>query len=163
MTRDEEIQLVAIAEDISKTERRAMAAERDTVDRLIAMHLADGIGATFAGHVNGVTKAGLFVTLDETGADGFVPISKIANEFMMFDEDRRAVIGADSGEGWQMGDAVEVKLVEAQPLAGSLLFEMVSEAKKMDAATGGRHHVQTRNRKAKRTFQRRSSGKGSRR
>ena len=163
MTRDEEGQLVQIAEQISNTERRAMAAERDTVDRLIAMHLADRIGSTFAGHVNGVTKAGLFVTLDETGADGFVPMRSIADEYMHFDEDRRAVIGADSATGFQMGDAVDVKLVEAQPLAGSLQFEIVSDAKPMRAATGGRHHEQARNRKTKRTFERRSKGRKGRR
>ena len=163
MTGDEEAQLVGIAEQISNTERRAMAAERDTVDRLIAMHLADRIGATFAGHVNGVTKAGMFVTLDETGADGFVPISKVANEYMHFEEDRRALVGADTGEGWQMGDAVEIKLVEAQPLAGSLVFELVSDAKPLAAATSGRHESKTRNRKAKQTFKRRSAGRKGRR
>ena len=161
--RDEEAQLVQIAEEISNTERRSMAAERDTIDRLIAMHLADRVGATFPAHVNGVTKAGLFVTLDETGADGFVPMSKIANEYMHFDEERRAVVGSETGTGFQMGDPVEAKLVEAQPLAGSLTFEIVSDPKRIEPATGGRHRTQTRNRKAKQTFKRRSAGRKGRR
>ena len=163
MAREEEGDLVRIAEQISNTERRAMAAERDTTDRLIAMHLADRVGSTFAGHVNGVTKAGLFVTLDETGADGFVPMRSIAEEYMHFDEERRAVVGADTATGFQMGDAVDVKLVEAQPLAGALQFEIVSDPKTMTPATGGRHHVETRNRKARRTFERRSKGRKGRR
>ena len=144
-TPDEEAKLASTAEHISRTERRAMAAERDTVDRLIAMHLADRVGATFAAHVNGVVGAGLFVTLDETGADGFVPIGSLADEYMSFDEERRAVIGVDTGLGFQMGDAVEVKLTEAQPLAGSLTFEMESEPKRMDAPAG-RHRAAARRR-----------------
>ena len=148
LTPKEEEKLEAIAADISKTERRAMAAERDTVDRLVAMHLADRIGATFKAHVNGVVGAGLFVTLDQTGADGFVPISSLAEEYMRFDEERRAVVGVDSGTGFQMGDAVEVKLTEAQPLAGSLAFEMVSEAKAIDVPAG-RHRSAARERKGK--------------
>ena len=157
MTKGEEAQLVRIAEEISQTERRAMAAERDTIDRLVAMHLADRVGATFAGHVNGVTKSGLFVTLTETGADGFVPISRLSSEYIQFDEDQRAVVGVESGKGWQMGDPVEVRLVEAQPLAGSLVFDMVSAPKPIAAVPEGRHRAAARNRAAKKTFQRRSS------
>ena len=65
--------LAEIAANISVTERRAMKAERETADRLIAHFLADRVGATFDGHISGVTRAGLFVELDETGADGFIP------------------------------------------------------------------------------------------
>ena len=66
-----------IAARISAAERRAMTAERETVDRLVAHFLADRVGATFAGHISGVTRAGLFVKLDETGADGFIPARTI--------------------------------------------------------------------------------------
>ena len=160
----EEQELVRIAEEISQTERRAMAAERDTLDRLIAMHLADRIGATFTATVNGATKSGLFVTLDETGADGFVPIGSLADEYMLYDETIRAVVGQDSGTGWQAGDPVTVKLVEAQPMAGSLLFEMESEPKRIDARDTGRHKERARNRGRKPTLhKRRSAGRGRQR
>ena len=72
--------LSEIAAQISATERKAMKAERETVDRLIAHHLADRIGATFQGRISGVTRAGLFVKLDDTGADGFVPIRSLGSE-----------------------------------------------------------------------------------
>ena len=78
---------------ISVTERRAMKAERETADRLIAHFLADRVGATFSGHISGVTRAGLFVELDETGADGFIPARTIGDEYFRFDEGRRAFIG----------------------------------------------------------------------
>lgn len=126
---EQEGRLDVIAADISMTERRAMAAERETVDRLIAGYMSDKVGMTFSGKVNGVTKAGLFVTLDETGADGFIPISMIADEYLVFDAERFALIGEDSGLGFQMGQPVEVRLAEVAPLAGALRFEMLSEGK----------------------------------
>ena len=163
LARDEEARLQETAEAISQTERRAMAAERDTVDRLIALHLADKVGATFAAHVNGVTKAGLFVTLDDTGADGFVPMSRLADEYMAFDEERRAVIGTETGRGYRMGDPVEVRLSEALPFAGALTFDMISEARPLDAGRS-RHGAATRarksgNRASARPFKRRGANK----
>ena len=127
LTGEQEERLDVIAADISMTERRAMVAERETIDRLVASFLSEKIGATFAGRVNGVTKAGLFVTLAETGADGFVPISTISDEYLVFDEARYALIGEDSGTGYQMGQPVEVKLIEVAPVAGALRFEILSE------------------------------------
>ena len=122
-----EAELDDIAAGISLTERRAMQAERETIDRLIAGFLSKQIGSTFFGRINGVTKAGLFVTLEDTGADGFIPISMLGDEYFLFDETNHAVIGESTGQQYQMGQKVEVKLVEAAPVAGALRFEMVSE------------------------------------
>ena len=111
--------LAEIAARISACERRAMAAERETTDRLIAVFLADKIGASFEGRIAGVTPSGLFVKLSETGADGFVPASTLGDG--LFPHSRRrimAMIGARSGESFQLGDAVTVRLVEAAPFAG---------------------------------------------
>ena len=121
--------LAEIAARISVAERRAMAAERDTIDRLVAHWLADRIGATFSGRISGVTRAGLFVKLDETGADGFVPMRSLGADYFIYDEARRAVIGRDTGEMHRLGDTVEVRLVEAAPLAGALRFEILSEGR----------------------------------
>lgn len=120
-------QLGEIAAAISVTERRAMAAERETVDRLIAHHLADQIGAVFAARISGVTKAGLFVALEETGADGFIPASTLGQDYYRYDEGRRALVGDRTGEMHRVGDRVEVKLVEAAPVAGALRFELMTE------------------------------------
>jgi ribonuclease R len=121
--------LEAIAEAISGTERRAMAAERETADRLIAAYLADRIGARFAARVSGLVRTGLFVRLNETGADGFVPASSIGHEYFYHDEVRQALIGEESGLAFQLGDPVEVRLVEAIPTAGALRFELLSEGR----------------------------------
>ena len=93
-----------ISARISASERRAMAAERETVDRLIAHHLADRIGATFEGRIGGVTRAGLFVKLDETGADGFIPARNIGDDYYQYHEDRHAMIGRSTGETYRLGD-----------------------------------------------------------
>ncbi|HVY21494.1 MAG TPA: ribonuclease R [Bauldia sp.] len=121
--------LAEIAAQISAAERRAMAAERDTIDRLVAHWLADRIGAEFPGRISGVTRAGLFVKLDETGADGFVPMRTLGSEFFVYDEAKHAVIGSRSGEMHRLGDQVTVRLVEAAPLAGALRFELTSEGR----------------------------------
>jgi ribonuclease R len=119
--------LSEIAAQISATERRAMKAERETADRLIAHHLADRIGATFQGRISGVTRAGLFVKLDETGADGLIPIRSLGSEYYNYDEARHALVGSRSGAMHRLGDVVDVRLVEAQPIAGALRFELLSE------------------------------------
>ncbi|RJF78810.1 ribonuclease R [Rhodopseudomonas palustris] len=118
--------LSEVAAQISLTERRAMKAERETVDRLIAHHLADRIGATFQGRISGVTKAGLFVKLADTGADGLIPIRTLGGEYYNYDETRHALIGTRSGVMHRLGDVVDVRLVEAAPVAGALRFELIS-------------------------------------
>ncbi|GBD48185.1 ribonuclease R [Methylopila sp. Yamaguchi] len=123
---------------ISAAERRAMAAERETVDRLIAHFLADRVGATFTGRIAGVTRSGLFVKLDETGADGFVPIGSLGNDYFVHDEAARALTGSATGESFRLGDTVEVKLVEAAPVAGALRFEMLSEGRAARPAGRGK-------------------------
>jgi ribonuclease R len=121
--------LAEIGAQISAAERRAMAAERETVDRLIAHFLADRVGAAFRGRISGVTRAGLFVKLDDTGADGFVPARTIGDDFYRFDERHHAMIGERTKEAYRLGDRVEVKLVEAIPVAGALRFELLSEGR----------------------------------
>ncbi|MCJ2098269.1 ribonuclease R [Methylobacterium sp. E-046] len=129
-------ELAQVGEQISAAERRAMAAERETIDRLIAHHLADRIGATFEGQIAGVTRAGLFIKLDETGADGFVPVSQLGADYFRHEEGRHALVGERTGETFRLGDRVEVRLVEAAPVAGALRFELLSEGR---TRTGARN------------------------
>ena len=121
--------LAEIAAQISAAERRAMLAERETNDRLIAHFLVDRVGATFKGRVSGVHRAGLFVKLQDTGADGFIPARTIGNEYFRHDEAGHAMVGSRSGETYRLGDRVNVKLVEAAPVAGALRFELLSEGR----------------------------------
>jgi ribonuclease R len=118
--------LSEIAANISATERRAMKAERETSDRLIAHFLADRVGAVFDGHISGVTRAGLFVELDETGADGFIPARNIGDAYFRYQEASRAFVGGS--ETHRLGDPVTVELVEAAPVAGALRFKLVRHA-----------------------------------
>ncbi len=120
-------ELAEIAAKISATERRAMAAERETSERLIAAHLAGQIGAAFQGRISGATSAGLFVKLDETGADGFIPAAMLGDDYFRHDPARHALIGSRTGQMHRLGDIVTVRLVEAAPLAGALRFELLSE------------------------------------
>ena len=121
--------LAEVSAQISATERRAMLAERETNDRLIAHFLADRVGASFDGRISGVTRAGLFVKLRDTGADGFIPARTIGDEYFRHDEKGHAMVGSRSGETYRLGDPVTVKLVEAAPVAGALRFELLSEGR----------------------------------
>ena len=126
----------ALGERISHAERRAMAAERDAVDRFTALYLSSKVGTLFKGRITGVSRFGLFVTLDESGADGLVPMRSLGTEYFRHDEDRHALVGEKSGETWHLGDAVTVKLMEADPIGGRLRLDIVSEALSRQSPNG---------------------------
>ncbi|HXJ03137.1 MAG TPA: ribonuclease R [Micropepsaceae bacterium] len=121
------MQLRETADHISMTERRAMAAERDSVDRYVAAFMEDRVGAVFDGRVTGVTRFGLFLRLKETGADGLLPIRALGTEFFKHDEKRHALVGDRSGTIYHLGDTVRVRLAEAAPLTGGLRFDLAGE------------------------------------
>ncbi len=119
--------LEELAGVLSMTERRAMLAERETTDRLIAHYLSGNVGAEFTARIGGMVKAGLFVTLTDSGADGFIPASTLGQDYFVHDERLMAMVGERTGETFRMGDMVDVRLLEVTPLAGGLRFEMLSK------------------------------------
>ena len=125
LTHDEEAALAETGEHISMTERRSMMAERDTTDRYLAAYLADRVGSEFAGAIAGVARFGLFVKLDETGADGLVPISSLGREYFAYDPDAQTLTGEKSRRVLGLGQRVLVRLAEAAPITGGLLFELL--------------------------------------
>ena len=118
------------SEHISDTERRAMAAERDAKDRYIARYLEGRVGAEFDARINGVSKAGLFVTLDETGADGFIPIRLLGANYFVFNEKNKTLVDAETGGTYRFGRKVKVRLSEATPVTGGLIFDMLTKPEK---------------------------------
>ncbi|MDG3041198.1 ribonuclease R [Roseicyclus marinus] len=118
-------ELEATAKHISDTERRSMAAERDTADRYLAAFLSDRIGSTFTGRISGVARFGAFVKLDETGADGLLPIRSLGNEYFHHDADSQTLMGSETGLTIGIGDRVTVKLAEAVPVTGGLVLELI--------------------------------------
>ncbi len=144
LTRDEEARLEEISALISASERRAMAAERETVDRLIAAYLAERVDERFDARISGVVKAGLFVTLPQYGADGFIPVSSLGGDYYIYDEAARSLFGERSGKGYQLADRVEVRLVEVAPMAGAMRFEMLSEPKPLPGSRRSFHKAKGR-------------------
>jgi len=116
--------LAEIAEHISTTERRAMAAERDSTDRYVAAFMQDRVGAAFDARVTGVTRFGLFVRLAETGAEGLLPARVLGTEYFRHDERRHALVGERTGTIYGLGDILRVRLAEAAPLTGGLRFDL---------------------------------------
>ncbi len=126
LSRDDIDDLEATAAHISDTERRSMMAERDTNDRYLAAFLADRVGQEFAGRISGISRAGVFVKLDDTGADGLIPMRALGAEFFHYDRDSQTLMGADTGRIIGLGARVTVKLAEATPVTGGLLMELLT-------------------------------------
>ena len=116
--------LDAIAKHVSATERRAAAAERAALERYRARLLGDRIGEVFAARVNGVQRFGLFLTLPDTGADGLLPIGNLPPDFYRFDPHRTRLIGRHSRRSFGLGDPLSVRLAEADPIGGRLVFQL---------------------------------------
>jgi ribonuclease R len=129
-TPEEADRLDEIAEHISMTERRAMDAERDTIDRYLAAFLAEQTGSEFDGRIAGVARFGLFVKLDETGADGLIPVSSLGREYFRYDDASQTLRGAETGLVLGLGQKVTVRLVEAAPVTGGLILELLTVAGK---------------------------------
>ena len=130
----------ALGEHISMTERRAAAAERDALNRYIVAYLAERGGARFRGRINGVQRFGVFVTLDETGADGLVPMRQLPEDYYVLEEKQQRLVGRRWGRTFTMGDAVEVALIEADTTTGSLVFELVSGGGEGEPPRGAARH-----------------------
>ena len=138
-------------EAISITERRAAVAEREATERYITAFMADRIGATFSGKVNGVTRFGLFVTLDETRADGLVPVSTLPDDRYFHDEVSHALVGQHTGLTYTLGEPVKVKLAEADKVTGGMVFRIVDGGKfDMAARKNARRHNPKKGRKSPR-------------
>lgn len=116
------------AEHISKTERRAMVAERESQDRYLAAYYAQHKGKTFQGRISGVTRFGLFIKVEPAGGDGFVPAAQLTGDYYHHDAGRHALIGEVTGDAYQLGDLLEVRVLEAERVTGALRLEVLSDA-----------------------------------
>ncbi|MEL7301219.1 MAG: ribonuclease R [Pseudomonadota bacterium] len=125
LSQDEIERREATAEHISETERRSMLAERDTTDRYLASYLSERVGNEFTGRISGIARFGVFVKLDETGADGLVPIRDLGAEYFHYDADALTLTGSDTGREIGLGQRATVRLAEATPVTGGLILEML--------------------------------------
>ncbi|MGF1623603.1 MAG: ribonuclease R [Alphaproteobacteria bacterium] len=114
-----------MAPRISAAERRAQAAERDTVDRYMALYLGDRVGQQAEGRIRGVSRAGLFVGLDGSDADGFIPISTLPRDYYEHDPAQGALIGERTRRRFRLGDRLVVRIREANPLTGGIILELL--------------------------------------
>ena len=113
-----------ISEAISDTERRAMKAERDTVDRYMAAWLSERVGEVFETRITGVQKFGFFATIVGLGGDGLVPVSTLGSDYFVYDEKAQALVGEKSGERYAVGDRLRLRLAEANAITGAMKFEL---------------------------------------
>jgi ribonuclease R len=113
-----------IGEQISMLERRAMEAERDTVDRYVAAFLADQVGQLVECRITGVQPFGFFATVDNLGGDGLVFAKDLGREYYRYDEAARTLVGDETGETYRVGQRLTLRLAEANPVSGSLRFQL---------------------------------------
>ncbi len=138
--------LSRVSEAISAAERRAMEAERDTIDRYVAAWLAGRVGEVFDTRITGVQSFGFFATIEQLGGDGLVPVSTLGDEHFRYDEAARALIGADSKIRYAVGDRLKLRLGEANPLTGALKFELPEGGSRIEPR-GSRPDVKARDRR----------------
>lgn len=119
--------LYETAEHISTTERNSMIAERSATERFLAHWMSNKIDEIFDGKINGVHRAGLFITLTESGGEGFIPLSSLYGDFFHYDKEHQLIIGEKSGLIYKLGDSVSVQLKEANPISGGLIFQLIDD------------------------------------
>lgn len=124
LTGDEAARMTVLGEAISQCERRAMEAERETVDRYVAAYLSERVGQIVETRISGVTKFGFFASVEGLGGDGLVPISTLGAEYFRHDEANHRLIGEDSGDTYSLGQRLQLRLVEANTASGALRFEL---------------------------------------
>jgi ribonuclease R len=124
LPRGEDEKFEAIGEQISMLERRAMEAERDTIDRYVAAFLADQVGQLVQCRISGVQPFGFFATVDNLGGDGLVFARDLGREYFRYDEAARTLVGDETGETYRIGQRLTLRLAEANPVSGSLRFEL---------------------------------------
>ncbi len=124
LSTDDSARMAVIGESISQAERRAMEAERETVDRYVAAFLATRVGDLVDTRITGVTNFGFFATVEGLGGDGLVPVSTLGAEYFQFDDVTKTLTGADSGETYHVGQQLPLRLAEANPISGALRFEL---------------------------------------
>ncbi|MFB9972113.1 ribonuclease R [Pseudoroseomonas cervicalis] len=128
LTPEEIARLPDTGEHITRTERRAAAAEREAVERYLTLHMASRVGSMFAARISGVTRFGLFVTVEENGAGGLVPLSSLPDDQWIFEEAERRLSGRYTRLAFTLGQEVELRLADAMPLTGGLVFELLQGA-----------------------------------
>jgi ribonuclease R len=116
--------LAKVSDAISAAERRAMEAERETIDRYVAAWLSSRLGEVFETRITGVQKFGFFATIVGLGGDGLVPVSTLGRERFGYDQKAQVLAGEDSGTRYAVGDRLRLRLAEANPLTGALKFEL---------------------------------------
>lgn len=133
-----------IAQHISGTERTSMEAERNAVDRFTASYLSSRIGEQFEGKINGVTRFGLFVTLNENGADGLIPMKSLGDDFYVHDEKHHTLKGKRHGRVFKMGDPINVIIKEANGITGSCIFSAVGVQGRNKSIRGHKNKLRRR-------------------
>jgi ribonuclease R len=131
-------ELEVVGKHVSATERRATAAERAALERYRTQLLSSRIGEVFAGRVTGVQRFGLFVGLAENGADGLLPIGSLPGDFYRFDHQKMRLVGRHSRRSFGLGDALSLRLSEADPIGGRLLFRLAEEGETPARSTPAR-------------------------
>ncbi len=126
--------LEELGRHLSRTERRAMEAEREALQRFVSLVMKERVGARFVGRITGVQHFGLFVALEESGAEGFVPVSQLGEDIFNYDGRHHALVGRRHGETYGLGDRVEVTLLDADPVRGTLTFRIESQTRAQGAA-----------------------------
>jgi ribonuclease R len=161
LTFDEAATMDRIGESISQLERRAMEAERETIDRYVAAYLSEHVGTVMEARITGVQNFGFFATIEGIGGDGLVPVRDLGTEYFRYDEATHQLIGEQTGESFALGQRLPLRLAEAHPISGALRFEL-PDGKGSASSRGDDGGREPRGRGPKREIKRRGRPPGIR-
>jgi ribonuclease R len=114
-----------ICKRISKMEKRAVEAERESTKYFQTVFVADKKGEIFKGTISGLADFGIFVKMDENHCEGMVSLPNIPGDRYYFDAEKYTVIGSKTKRELNLGDAVCVKIVDVYPRKRQIELELI--------------------------------------
>ena len=101
-----------VCKRISRMERKAVDAERESTKFFQVLFVQDKIGQEFTGTVSGLADFGMFVKMDENQCEGLIPMNDIPGDRFYFDQAKFSIVGAKTGKEYNFGDKVNVRIYE---------------------------------------------------
>ncbi len=130
-----------IGEHLCVTERRAVNAERDMVSRFLSSYLEPSVGGDFDVKISGLTTAGIFVQIENLGAEGLIPMRSLPDDNYALEAGGCRLRGEINDRCFVFGEGVKARLLEASPITGGLIFKFVDETEGVDYYEKGKGRV----------------------
>ncbi len=118
-------ELADVCKRISRMERKAVEAERESTKYFQTVFVKDHVGEVFTGIISGIAEFGLFVRMDGNQCEGMVPMTEIPGDRYYFDADKYRIIGSRFKKEYNFGDKVTVRISEVHTRKRQIDLELL--------------------------------------